>query len=141
MNFDDPFAMLGPSFGGFPLLSGATPKGLRLRVVNNGDGTATLTWSGYNLEAVDVDGTWEIQVSTDGTTFSELVTGIASSASEYTATTGEGTYYLKVAANDNADDQLQISNRVSVTVTADDMLTDDSGTLLTDDLLTPISTL
>jgi len=99
-----------------PVLNIPRKAGLSLRVTNNGDGTATLTWSGYNLEAIDVDGTWHIQLSSDNVTWSDSVTGISSETTTYELPV-IGSFYFRVEANDNADDALTLSNSVYKEIT------------------------
>ena len=101
-----------------PILNMPRQGGLTIRVSNPGDGTLTLSWSGFNLEAYDASGTWRLQYSTDGTNWSALDSPLPVGDSSYLAESeplGELRYY-RVRAFDSNTEVVRVSNTVSTTL-------------------------
>lgn len=99
----------------------AATSGLTLGVVNNGNGTATMTWSGYNLLAIDPDGSWLPEVSTDGENWNALDTQLPETLTlDATINDQASSYYFRVTARDVSDATLSVSNVFGpLTITGD----------------------
>ena len=91
--------------------------GLELRAYSNGDGTVTLEWDGFNLEAIDPSGEWVVEESLDGSSWS---TAFTTSPGQLGDDWGAGTLgvvnYFRVKARDSNPTVLKTSNTVSVTL-------------------------
>jgi hypothetical protein len=100
-----------------PILNMPRQGGLTLRVTNNGDGTLTLSWSGFNLEAIDPAGGWFVEESLDGSSWSAAFdTSPGQLGDDWGAGTLGVVNYYRVKAKDSGAVLLKTSNVVSVTL-------------------------
>ncbi len=116
--------MLGPSFGGFPMMIGSAKPGPRLTVTNNGVGTATLTMQGY----VHHDGSGSTEWWAD-TSRSNLVSGTpaVTNTDDFDKTTitltindASQPYYFQYVAKDASTNIIARSNIYGpITITGD----------------------
>ena len=103
-----------------PILNMPRKAGLTLRITNNGDGTLTLTWSGYNLTAIDASGTWTVQYSEDGISYTDFDTGIDDATLTKTYDGDDGLllgtqYWFRVLAKDSVPATRATSNVATTT--------------------------
>ena len=103
-----------------PILNMPRKAGLTLRITNNGDGTLTLAWSGYNLTAIDASGTWTVQYSEDGISYTDFDTGIDDATLTKTYDGDDGLllgtqYWFRVIAKDSVPATRATSNVATTT--------------------------
>jgi len=95
-------------------------NGLTARAIDNGDGTVTVNWSGYNLTAIDPSGTWTVERSADRVNWSTIATGIDDATLTGTYDGSDGVLlgaanYFRVKAKDSGAVLLATSNIAQAT--------------------------
>jgi hypothetical protein len=109
------------AISGMTGLSGDGIGSLNLGVTDNGDGSVTLFWSGFNLTAIDPDGTWTVRISEDGVTYSDFDPAIPDGTLTKTYDGDDGLllgtpYWWQVLAKDSGTTTIKVSNIVHLTL-------------------------